>query len=185
MDDVEDSEELDGCVEKEKYGGCLVKVREVIVIEDDDQEECEMSEEHEIYIKQRLRNVLDWLHISLRRLREHLAETGKVIQEAVVSPAAIAIMKNSTSINLILYNCLISCSRNDVPVVVEWLYDFLEERIESGHDDLTLIEQDCLRAMLDYVHEMVMMELRANDEEVEWIHSSNNKISMADTDNSE
>ena len=174
-----------------------------------------MSEEDVLIIRHRLKNVLDWLLMSFRRIKEHLAETGKEIPEAVVSPDSMIIMNNSTSMNLILYNCLTSCSQKFVPVVVDWLYNFLEDRFEKGHDDLTSVEQDYLRVMLDYVHEKVMRKLRADDgnrwgkeeisevqvlstpmdrkntqtsdlqltdEEVEWIHSSNNKNSMADTD---
>ena len=86
--------------------------------------------------------------------------------------------------NLILYNCLISCSPKDVSVVVDWLYNFLEDRFEIRRDDLTPVEQDYLRVMLDYVHEAVMLKLSANYEKVEWIHSSNKKICIADTDES-
>ena len=104
MDDVEDSEELDGCVEVEEYGGCLVKARKAIVIEDDDQTQCEMSEEEALAVWHRLKQLLDWLFISFRRLKEYLAETGNEIHEAIVSPDAIVVM-NSTSMNLKLYNC--------------------------------------------------------------------------------
>ena len=68
--------------------------------------------------------------------------------------------------NLILYNCLTSCSQNDVPVVVDWLYNFLEDRFEKGQDDLTSVEQDYLRVMLDYKYKMVMIKLRADDENI-------------------
>ena len=123
--DIEDSEEIDDCVEEEEYGENLAKAREVIVIEDDSAQ-CEMSEEETLVIWHRLKNVLDWLLISFRRIKEHLADTGKVIQEAVVCPDTMTIMNNSTSRNLILYNCLISCSQNDISVVVDWLYNFLD-----------------------------------------------------------
>ena len=87
---------------------------------DDDQAQWEMSEEEALAVWCRLKQLLDWLFISFRRLKEYLAETGKEIQEAIVSPDAIVVM-NSASINLKLYNCLTSCSRKDVPVVVDWL----------------------------------------------------------------
>ena len=103
--------------------------------------------------------MVDKLFTGFRSIKDQLPELLKLqLQQTIVSLEAIAILK-STSIDTDLCNCL----SYSVPVMKEWLYDILEDCFEGGRDELTSVEQEYMKRLLNCLYAVAKMKLKMTD----------------------